>query len=763
MSKLTWLTGIIKKYKKLLIIGVVISGVAIAGVAVVKNMNQKKEQMQAMMNQTQTSKVERRTLVSSVSATGTLTSVESKDVSVSLSGVEVKSVSVEIGDVVETGQVLCVLDSQDIQEELADAKVALNVANEKTKMDLTAAERSLQDVLEDYNIDLDRGNQELLSYYNDYEEALKDLEEAKKEWDEAIQTTKDYKAEYDYQNGLLENAEEKMDSMSASSTYSQEFNITKNMLIEYAKKNNVTMNNAIESRLVIGRDLSDITIGTKGDEDFVIGTGTTQPEDSPSDDQNNNPSNDSGNTQGNNGTEGVATSGVSDGTSTVSEGDIKKTTTEPETTTEPTNNQKSQTEDEIQLITTMTEVQENENKEQSQEYDGNTDVEAVKKKINGYLSTLRSLSSMYNSSNNLDEDYNTLKQEVSNWQSKYNTAQQEESSAEKTYEQAVSALESAIEAYEKQLRNLDDTKKSGENSILSKSESLYNTQLNSITSGDSEEEKIEDYLKQLDDCTVKAPISGVVSAVNIEVGDMYNGSAIVTIDDTSSFEVTTEIDEYDIGKIEKGQKVIIKTNATGEEELEGTVKRISPRASSGGNEVTYTVLISVDTPHEMLRMDMTAKLSIILESKENVLTVPYEAVQEDQSGKYYVEVAVETNENNETDAKEVSQKPEGMDKDNMPQMPEGMNFGDMPQKSEGMSGGKSGNRQKMSASGNMETTEISTKRIYVEKGIESDYYIEIISNEISEGMKIVVPSSDKQGGGRDIQNMMMRQGPMGGF
>ena len=767
MSKLTWLTGIIKKHKKLLIIGVVISGVAIAGVAVVKNMNQKKEKMQAMMNQTQTSTVERRTLVSSVSATGTLTSVDSKDVSVSLSGVEVKSVSVEIGDVVEVGQVLCVLDSQDIQEELADAKVALNVANEKTKMDLTAAERSLQDVLDDYHIDLDRGNQELLSYYNDYEEALKDLEEAKKEWDEAIQTTKDYKAEYDYQNGLLEDAEEKMDSMSASSTYSQEFNITKNMLIEYAKKNNVTMNNAIESRLVIGRDLSNITIGTKGDEDFVIGTGTPQPEDSSSDEQNNNPSND-GNTQENNGTDDVATSGVSDGTSTVSEGDIKKTT-------EKTNNQDSGTEDDIQLITTMTEVQENENKEQSQEYDGNTDVEAVKKKINGYLSTLRSLSSMYNSSNNLDENYNTLKQEVSNWQSKYNTAQQEESSAEKTYEQAVSALESAIEAYEKQLRNLDDTKKSGENSILSKSESLYNTQLNSITSGDSEEEKIEEYQKQLDDCTVKAPMSGVVSAVNIEVGDMYNGSAIVTIDDTSSFEVTTEIDEYDIGKIEKGQKVIIKTNATGEEELEGTVKRISPRASSGGSEVTYTVLISVDTPHEMLRMDMTAKLSIILESKENVLTVPYEAVQEDQSGKYYVEVAVENNENNEADAKEASQKPEGMDKDNMPQMPEGMdfgdmpqmpegmNFGDMPQKPEGMSGGKSGNRQKMPANGNMETTQISTKRIYVEKGIESDYYIEIISNEISEGMKIVVPSSEKQGGGRDIQNMMMRQGPMGGF
>ena len=59
-------------------------------------------------------------------------------------------------------------------------------------------------------------------------------------------------------------------------------------------------------------------------------------------------------------------------------------------------------------------------------------------------------------------------------------------------------------------------------------------------------------------------------------------------------------------------------------------------------------------------------------------------------------------------------------------------------------------------------TEITTKRVYVEKGIESDYYIEIISTEISEGMEIVVPNSEKSGG-LDIQGMMMRQGPMGGF
>ena len=630
------------------------------GVSVVNNVNQKKEQMMSMMNQTQTSQVERRTLVSSVSATGTVTSVNSKNVTANLSGMEVKSVSVEVGDMVEAGQVICVLDSEEIKENLADAQTALNVSNEKTKMDLTAAERSLQDVLEDYNLDMDKANQDLLSVFQDYEEALKDVEEAKKEWDEAIQKTKDYKEEYDYQNNLLNNTEEQKNSMSNASTYSQDFTITKKMLDEYVGKfgNAVTKNNAVDSKLTIGRDLSNITVGKDGGEDFSVNVSTLAGIDADADD--------------------------------------------------------------------------------------------IIAKIKEYLSKLNNLSSKYNSANSIDQSYSTAKQDASTWESKYNSAKQAEESAEKAYDQAVSALEASIEAYEKQLSNIEDTKKSGENSILSKSESLYSSQLNSLTSGDSEEKKIEQYQEQLQDCIVESPISGVITAVNVEAGDMYNGSAIVTIEDISGYEVSAEIDEYDIGKIEKGQKVIIKTNATGDEELEGTVVRIAPRASAGGSDVTYTVSISIDTAHEMLRMDMTAKLSIILESKENALTVPYDAVQEDENGKFYVEVVTNTASANQ-ESEEVSQVPEAIEGKEMPQVANGANAG----------GRVKGNRKNASGqdAGN---TEITTKRVYVEKGIESDYYIEIISTEISEGMEIVVPNSEKSGG-LDIQGMMMRQGPMGGF
>ena len=36
-------------------------------------------------------------------------------------------------------------------------------------------------------------------------------------------------------------------------------------------------------------------------------------------------------------------------------------------------------------------------------------------------------------------------------------------------------------------------------------------------------------------------------------------------------------------------------------------------------------------------------------------------------------------------------------------------------------------------------------RIYVQKGMESDYYTEVISSELTEGMQVVLPSNYSSG------------------
>lgn len=669
MSKISKIAGTIKKHKKATIFGCIILIIAIGSTIVIGNAKQKAEMMKSVMNQIQTSTVEKRTLISSVSATGTLTSVNSKEVVVSLSGVEVKGVSVELGDMVEEGQILCEFDSEDIAENLAEAKTALNVTNQKTQMDLATAERNLADAKEDYDIDLKRGNTDLGVAYNDYVEALEEVEEAEANWLEAKATSIEKKGELEFREEQLKEKQEQVNTAGSSAVFEAEFANSRDLLAEYLEENSDAITSSAMDKVGLGNDLNAITVGADVTCDFSSG--------------------DSG----------------------------------------------------------------------------------VQSEISSHIEALKKLQSSYNFSRQLEAEYASLQQEVNNWQTKYNTAKSNESSLEKIYEQAISTSESKLQSYDKQKRTLEDTTKSAENNVINKADSLTTAQLNALSSGNSEEDKVEQYQQQLDDCTVEAPFSGVISAVNIEAGDTYNGTTIVTIDDISSFEVTAQIDEYDIAKVEKGQKVIIKTNVTGEEELEGTVKIVSPKASGSGSEVTYTVIISVDTPNEMLRMDMTAKLSIILESKENVLTVPYEAVQEEENGNYYVEVVDHSGESTQKDKEDTTQSdfnqkmPERMDLESMPEMPEGMDLENMPKmqfdgndrnRPQGMNSKKN---QKLPRTGN---AEVNTQKIYVKKGIESDYYIEIISSEITEGMEVVVPKTESGNGG-NIQMMMMRQGPMGGF
>ncbi|MBR6004502.1 MAG: HlyD family efflux transporter periplasmic adaptor subunit, partial [Lachnospiraceae bacterium] len=207
----------------------------------------------------------------------------------------------------------------------------------------------------------------------------------------------------------------------------------------------------------------------------------------------------------------------------------------------------------------------------------------------------------------------------------------------------IQSLEKSIETLK---QNQVDTQRTTDSSIQSSRESLSNAQIQAAGSTRTVEKQISTYEEQIDSCTITAPFDGVVTAVNFEKGDVYTGTAVARVEDINSFEVKTEIDEYDIGKIKKGQRVVIKTNGTGDEELEGVVKSVAPRATvtlnqAGGitsNSVTYTVIVSVLTKNDMLRLDMTAKLSIILDSTNDALTVPYDAVMTEEDGTKYVEV-----------------------------------------------------------------------------------------------------------------------------
>lgn len=321
--------------------------------------------------------------------------------------------------------------------------------------------------------------------------------------------------------------------------------------------------------------------------------------------------------------------------------------------------------------------------------------------------------------------------------------------AQEAYEQAKSALETAKD-------NQTDTARQNKSSVTQAKSSVSNARSNQTKSVKEAQKKVEEAQESLDKCTVTAPMDGVVTTLNVSVGDTYTGGTIAELDDTSGYTITTSVDEYDISDVKKGQRVVILTEATDEDELEGVVTFVAPSTGSSSSAETtgnagntgnsssdgYEVRIRLKTKDSRLKMGMTAKCSIIKEEADDVYAVPYDAVSEAQDGSYYITVVDNDNtddqktENNTDRQKSNDTGGQGDDAGQMNGNPADDQKGQKPQDSDSKEdSGKS-------------SSQIRTSQITVTKGMETDYYVEISGDDLQEGLEVVVPT-DKVSSGSD--------------
>ena len=288
-----------------------------------------------------------------------------------------------------------------------------------------------------------------------------------------------------------------------------------------------------------------------------------------------------------------------------------------------------------------------------------------------------------------------------------------------------------------QLQNLQTSMKAVENAdtsvsipaVSSPQLSLPATgQLNNMnvaTSYDSAistlKEQVKSLNRQIANGTIKARTSGTVTEVNAKAGDTYLGTPIASVEGIETLMLTAEVDEYDIPDVSVGMPVKIKTDATRDEELEGEVSFVALKASgsssssslgalsslTGGadmsgftaasSDATYTVHIALKEQNERLRIGMNAKISIITDSVKDAWSVPLESVQTDEDGREYIEV-----------------------------------------------------EEEKKVDGRKTTTK---RKIPVITGIEGTYYIQIMSDELKEGMDVIVPES-QDNSMEELMNMM---------
>jgi HlyD family secretion protein len=151
---------------------------------------------------------------------------------------------------------------------------------------------------------------------------------------------------------------------------------------------------------------------------------------------------------------------------------------------------------------------------------------------------------------------------------------------------------------------------------------------------------------QLDSTRVVAPRDGVVTTKYLEEGTIVpagtstfaQGTSLVQISDISELFVNVTVDEADIGSVKKGQRVRVTTEAFKGEPVMGAVDRIYPSATTTNNVTTVTVRVKIPADpkakHRLLP-GMNATCEFITLSRENVIKVPSQAVQ-DENGQSYV-------------------------------------------------------------------------------------------------------------------------------
>lgn len=298
-----------------------------------------------------------------------------------------------------------------------------------------------------------------------------------------------------------------------------------------------------------------------------------------------------------------------------------------------------------------------------------------------------------------------------------------------TVQKAQQALEDAkatLKAYKKNKNILDqEAVVSGQNQVNS---AALNTNLS------DQWMQIDKLKEDLEKAIVKAPVSGVVTAVIAKEGGSGQGLLFV-IEDTAKLKIDTKVKEYDIASVKTGLPVVIKSDGTGDDEYDGKVAKIAPTAIKAANgdtvettDVQFATEIGVTQSGTRLKIGMNARMDIITEEKAEVFAVPYDAVVENENGESIVYIArpqtIVSAENGEGNMPPVS-----MSEEEYSQL-----------QTEGEAGQEQINKtreaQEAGRAANGQVSFVAVA-VTVTTGMETDFYLEISSDQLKEGDLII--------------------------
>lgn len=127
----------------------------------------------------------------------------------------------------------------------------------------------------------------------------------------------------------------------------------------------------------------------------------------------------------------------------------------------------------------------------------------------------------------------------------------------------------------------------------------------------------------VDQARLISPIAGTVMSVSHSVGDsIAPGEVEIVVADLRSLHIDTRVDELDVGQVMIGQNVEVTLDALPNVFLEGVVDGIDLAPELGTSGTQYPVRVELESVDDLVRVGMTAALSILVADEEDTVLIP---------------------------------------------------------------------------------------------------------------------------------------------
>jgi HlyD family secretion protein len=145
--------------------------------------------------------------------------------------------------------------------------------------------------------------------------------------------------------------------------------------------------------------------------------------------------------------------------------------------------------------------------------------------------------------------------------------------------------------------------------------------------------------EMLRDTNIRAPRAGTVYALPVHAGQFVQaGDLIVAVADLTHVQVRAFVDEPEIGKLSPGQRVNVTWDAIPGRTWQGQLTRVPTSVTQVGARNVGEITTSIDNSDLKLLPNVNVSVNVVTAERDNVVTVPREAVHQHGGANHVYEV-----------------------------------------------------------------------------------------------------------------------------